>query len=459
MKAEQTAPFGVRDKLGYMAGDLGNNVAFQLQSSFLMLFYTDVLQIPAGMAGTMFLVARIFDAVTDVLVGHIIDKRPTTREGKYRPWLRKMSGFLALMTFLIFQSGMQDASMTVKVVYMWVTYLLWGSVFYTSVNIPYGSMAGVISPNPSDRSALSTFRTLGASTANLFIGVGVPLIIYHEVGGHQVVKTDATFTVVAGVAALISFTALMVCYRLTTERVKIPMSDGPQESFFKTVRKLLQNRALVGVIIASLGMLMATTTIGQTNNYVYARVYNSTIGVSASNLINQILTLTITAPLGLALARKFGKKEITSVGMLLAGVMFFVLWLIGPRSIYIHIAFVAVVYILYGFYYSQVWAMIPDVVDDIQLTTGNRDGGTVYALNSFARKIGQAISGALVGWSLSYIGYDAQQVELSSQVQDGIFTMSTLIPAGAFLLAAISLLFIYPLNRERVEENNQQLHL
>ena len=103
--------------------------------------------------------------------------------------------------------------------------------------------------------------------------------------------------------------------------------------------------------------------------------------------------------------------------------------------------------------------MIPDVVDDIQLTTGNRDGGTVYALNSFARKIGQAISGALVGWSLSYIGCDAQQVELSSQVQDGIFTMSTLIPAGAFLLAAISLLFIYPLNREHVEENNQQLHL
>lgn len=435
MRVEQTAPFGMRDKIGYMAGDLGNNVAFQLQSSFLMLFYTDVLQIPAAMAGTMFLVARIFDAVTDVLMGHLIDKQPTTEQGKYRPWLRKMSGFLALMT-----------------------YLLWGSIFYTSVNIPYGSMAGVISPNPSDRSALSTFRTIGASTANLFIGVGVPLIIFQEIDGHQVVKTDATFTIVAGAAALISFTALMVCYRLTTERVKIPMRDGPRESFFQIVGKLLKNRALVGVIIASLGMLMATTTIGQMNNYVYARVYNSTIGVSASNLINQILTLTITAPLGLALARRFGKKEITSVGMFLASVMFMLLWLIGPRSIYIHIAIVAAVYILYGFYYSQVWAMIPDVVDDIQITMGNRDGGTVYALNSFARKIGQAISGALVGWSLSYIGYDAQQLELSNQVQNGIFTMSTLIPAGAFLLAALSLFFIYPLNHQRVEENNQKLH-
>lgn len=213
MRVEQTAPFGMRDKIGYMAGDLGNNVAFQLQSSFLMLFYTDVLQIPAAMAGTMFLVACIFDAVTDVLMGHLIDKQPTTEQGKYRPWLRKMSGFLALMTFLIFQSGLQDASMTVKIGYMWVTYLLWGSIFYTSVNIPYGSMAGVISPNPSDRSALSTFRTIGASTANLFIGVGVPLIIFQEIDGHQVVKTDATFTIVAGAAALISFTALMVCYR------------------------------------------------------------------------------------------------------------------------------------------------------------------------------------------------------------------------------------------------------
>lgn len=458
MKVEQAAPFGMRDKIGYMAGDLGNNVAFQLQSSFLMLFYTDVLQIPAAMAGTMFLMARIFDAVTDVLMGHLIDKQPTTDQGKYRPWLRKMSGFLALMTFLIFQSGLQDASMTVKIGYMWVTYLLWGSIFYTSVNIPYGSMAGVISPNPSDRSALSTFRTIGASTANLFIGVGVPLIIYHEIDGHQVVKTDATFTIVAGAAALISFTALMVCYRLTTERVKIPVSDGPRESFFQIVGKLLKNRALVGVIVASLGMLMATTTIGQMNNYVYARVYNSTIGVSASNLINQILTLTITAPLGLALARRFGKKEITSVGMFLASVMFMLLWLIGPRSIYIHIVIVGLIYILYGFYYSQVWAMIPDVVDDIQITMGNRDGGTVYALNSFARKIGQAISGALVGWSLSYIGYDPQQLELSNEVQNGIFTMSTLIPAGAFLLAALSLLFIYPLNRQRVEENNQKLH-
>ena len=138
-------PFGWRDKIGYMLGNIANDFTFIFASLFLTVFYTDVLGINAGLVGTMFLVARIVDAFTDTAMGRIADKTKATKNGKFKPWLLRACGPVALASFLMYQSFMAGAPMAVKVVYMFVTYLLWGSVFYTAINIPYGSMASVIS--------------------------------------------------------------------------------------------------------------------------------------------------------------------------------------------------------------------------------------------------------------------------------------------------------------------------
>ena len=207
MQTEQTParPFGMRDKLGYMFGDFGNDFTFIFASSFLMVFYTKVLGISGGMVGTLFLVARFADAFTDVTMGRIVDSAKPAGAGKFRCWIRRMCGPVALSSFLMYQSALADAAMWVKIIYMYGTYLLWGSIFYTSINIPYGSMASAITADPGERTALSTFRSIGATLAGLFIGVGTPLFIYTtDANGNQIVRGGGAFTIVAGLFSLLA---------------------------------------------------------------------------------------------------------------------------------------------------------------------------------------------------------------------------------------------------------------
>ena len=200
MKAEKgIRPFGLRDKVGYLLGDVGNDFTFIFSSTYVMVFYSKVMGVSTSLIGTMFLLARFIDAITDIGMGRIVDSAKVAKDGRFRCWIRRMCGPVAIASFLMYQSGLQDSSMTVKVIYMFVTYLLWGSVFYTSINIPYGSMASVISGEAKDRSSLSVFRSLGSSLAGILISVVAPLVIYYtDANGNQVVNTS-NFTLIAGV--------------------------------------------------------------------------------------------------------------------------------------------------------------------------------------------------------------------------------------------------------------------
>ena len=174
----QVRPFGWRDKLGYMLGNIANDFTFIFASLFLTVFYTDVLGINAGLVGTMFLIARIVDAFTDTAMGRIADKTKATKNGKFKPWLLRACGPVALASFLMYQTFMIDASMTAKVIYMFVTYLFWGSICYTAINIPYGSMASVMSAEADHRASLSTFRGVGSLIPQVIVGVVMPMFLY-----------------------------------------------------------------------------------------------------------------------------------------------------------------------------------------------------------------------------------------------------------------------------------------
>ena len=127
-------PFGWRDKIGYMFGDFGNDFTFIFASLFLMVFYTKVLGIKAELVGVLFVVARLVDAFTDITMGRIVDKVKINKNERFKPWIRWASGPVALASFLMYQSGLAGANMGVKVVYMFATYILWGSICYTAVN-------------------------------------------------------------------------------------------------------------------------------------------------------------------------------------------------------------------------------------------------------------------------------------------------------------------------------------
>lgn len=117
--------FGMKDRLGYMFGDFGNDFTFILSSMFMMKFYTDVMGLSAGVVGMLMMAARFVDAFTDVTMGQIVDRSKPTKDGKFRPWIKRMCGPVAIASFLIYQSGLADMPYGVKVAYMVVTYLLW----------------------------------------------------------------------------------------------------------------------------------------------------------------------------------------------------------------------------------------------------------------------------------------------------------------------------------------------
>lgn len=210
--------FGMKDRLGYMFGDFGNDFTFILSSMFMMKFYTDVMGLSAGVVGMLMMAARFVDAFTDVTMGQIVDRSKPTKDGKFRPWIKRMCGPVAIASFLIYQSGLADMPYGVKVAYMVVTYLLWGSIFYTSINIPYGSMASAISPDPTDRASLSTWRSVGASLAGLVIGTGTPLVAYVTVDGNPVLS-GSRMTIIAGVFSVLAVICYLLCYNLVREHV------------------------------------------------------------------------------------------------------------------------------------------------------------------------------------------------------------------------------------------------
>ncbi|MBU3874542.1 glycoside-pentoside-hexuronide (GPH):cation symporter [Faecalicatena sp. AGMB00832] len=452
-KESNVRPFGIRDKIGYMFGDFGNDFTFIFASSFLMVFYTKVWGVSAGLVGVLFLVARCIDAFTDVTMGRIVDRVKPAKDGRFRPWIRRMCGPVAIASFLMYQSALAGASMTVKVVYMFVTYILWGSIFYTSINIPYGSMASVISSDADDRASLSTFRSVGATLAGLVIGVGAPLLVYTtDAAGNQIVE-GTRFTIIAGVFAVLAVGCYLLCYFLTTERVKTePDQSAPQVSFGQTIKTLVTNRALLGIIAAAILLLLASLLTQSVNQYVFVDYFKNKNALSIMGVVG-IVPMLFLAPFAVPITRKFGKKEVGAIGCILGGLACLILFFLHTSSVAVYIGINVVGYFGFGIFNLIIWAFITDVIDDQEVKTYQREDGTIYAVYSFARKIGQALAGGLGGFALGMVGYDSSVQVQTQAVADGIYNIATLIPGILYIGVGLCLIFIYPLNKKRVEAN------
>ena len=452
--AEKTvSPFGIRDKMGYLFGDFGNDFTFLLSSSFLLKFYTDIMGINAAVVGIIMMVARFVDAFTDVAMGRICDRSKVTKNGKFRPWILRMCGPVAIASFLIYQSALAKMPMGFKIVYLFVTYILWGSVFYTSINIPYGSMASAISPEPDDRQSLSSFRTMGGTLAGMIVMAGVPLAAYETLQNGDVVLSGPKFTAIAGIFSILAIVSYLLCYSLTTERV-VPVVDKEKfesNSVGKMLKNALTNRSLISIIAASIVMLLAQLTQQAMTGYVFPNYYRNVTAQSMSTLA-MLGGIIVAAILAKPLSRKFGKAEISIVSNLFAAAVGVILFFLRPRNVWVFVALQCLCWLGLGVFSMICWALITDVIDDAEIRNGIREDGSVYALYSFARKVGQAFSAGLSGVLLSAVGYSAATA-FDKEVTEGIFNISTLVPALGFLLLALILWFWYPLHKKKVDEN------
>ena len=447
-----TKPFGMRDKIGYLFGDFGNDFTFVLSSSFLMKFYTDVMGVDGFVVGIVMMVARFVDAFTDVTMGKICDRSRILPAGKFKPWLLRMSGPVAIASFLIYQSGLKDMPMTFKIVWLFVTYILWGSIFYTSINIPYGSMASANSAEPGDRQSLSTYRTMGGTLAGLLIGAGVPMLAYDEVNGNMVLN-GLRFTMIAGVFSVLAVVCYLICYALVTERIRTESYEtkGAKNGVFHMLLNAIKNKALISIIVASIVMLLAQLTMQSMANYVYPNFYRSTAAQSASSIV-MLVSMLIAAVLARPVAERIGKAELSSIANLLAAVICVLLFLMRPQNVWVYVLFMALCWLGLGMFSMVSWALITDVIDYSEIRNGVREDGSVYALYSFARKMGQAAAAGVSGFLLTLIGY-TQETAFDTQVINGIYNISTLVPAIGFGLLAAILWFWYPLHKKQVDEN------
>ena len=446
--------FGMKDRIGYMFGDFGNDFTFILSSTFMLKFYTDVMGMSAAVVGLVMMLARFVDAFTDVTMGQIVDRSKPTKDGKFRPWIKRMCGPVAIASFLIYQSGFANMPYAFKLVWLIVTYLLWGSIFYTSINIPYGSMVSAVSSDPTDRASLSTWRTIGATLAGLVIGAGTPLVAYVTVDGNPVLS-GSRMTIIAGVFSVCAIICYLLCFKLVRERVPVPANDQKLD-LIALGKSLITNRALLGIIVAAILLLLAMLGMQGMTGYVFPNFYKNTSAQSAVSLLASLAALAICAPLASKFAAKFGKKEMSIVSCLFGAISFLICLIVHPENVWVYVLFYVIAFIGIGFFNTVIWAMITDVIDDAEVINGIREDGTIYAVYSFARKLGQAFSSGMVGGLLSMVGY-TPKTAFDPAVTEGIFKISCIVPIIGLAAVALALLFIYPLNKKRVEANVAEL--
>ncbi|MDU2265713.1 MFS transporter [Clostridium celatum] len=448
-KEEQVKSFNMGDKVGYAFGDFGCAAFFAFVSSYLMVFYTDVLGVSAAAVGTLFVVARFWDAINDPIMGVLLDKAQATKHGRFRPYVIRFGLPMVIVGILAFTAipGLPD---NLKLPYAYVTYILYG-MLYTAVNIPYGSLASVMTNDSNERTALSTFRNLGSMLANILVMVLVPKIIFNAQGE----VTAEGFIICAVILAIISTVSFFFNFRLTRERI-VHKTTNSKKGIIETVGLLFRNRAFLGVAIASFLMLGGTFTLSSLNVYIFKDYFKATNFTALGGMIGMVASVVVI-PFAGAIVRKLGKKESAVLGSTFAASMYIVMLFIPNLTVSIFLVLSFLAGLGSGLVNTIIWALVSDAIDYQEYTTGERNEGTVYSSYSLARKLGQVISGGMGGFALSLLGYQSGATVQAESIGIGIKNIGIGMAAGGFILTTIVLIFVYNLSKKKVAEMNKAL--
>lgn len=447
MKNEkELRPFGMRDKIGYAFGDMGCNFSFQLVSSYMYLFYTQCIGLSAKHWAWIIIVSKVWDAVNDVLIGSLVDRTRIGKKSKFMPWITIGSVGLVAFSIMIF-TPVNNFSQTGKILWCLGSYCLW-SVAYTMVNVPYGSLHSVITEDPKQRTTLSTFRSIGAALPAVLVMI-LPKIVYKD----NVLSANSLFivAVVFSIAAFFTFFALQ---KMVTERV---MREDKVEkvSYISTVKSYFTNRAMLGITIATIAVVIFYNSSMSVNNLVFQFYFNDAEKASLA-MIASYLPLVAFMPFASNIVAKIGKKKLLTISGLvsvIAGIIMLILP-ITPDLKGIIIYVTGLMFVNTGCCVFQiiVWAMVADCIEDSYRKKGVREEGSLYALYSFFRKLAQGIGSALVALSLSSVGYiessTVQAAETAANIKNLYIIL--LIIGLAIMTAAIK--FVYNIGFKEEQE-------
>ena len=435
----------VGEKLGYSLGDVAANFIFQTLLVFQLAFYTDTFGITAAAAGTLFLVVRISDAFTDPMMGVIAD-RTETRWGKFRPWILVSAVPFAVLAVLTFTTP--DFTPGGKLAYAYVTYTML-MVFYTVNNLPYSALSGVLTGDPDERTSISSYRMIAAMAAALVVqSLALPMVSFFG-GGDDALGYRITMTVFAGLA-LVFF---VVTFLSTTERVKPVASE--RQSVGQDLKDLVQSGPWRAMFLIALFVFVTLSMRGSVMFY-YFRYYvveGSLLGYelgyeglfswfNAYSIAWLVVGIVVANPL----AARFGKRAVFGLALAATALFTAAFAVIPPDALGVLFGVEAVRNVAYGLTAPLLWAMMGDVADHGEWTTGRRATGMVFAGVVFALKAGLGFGGAIAGWVLGAYGYVANEAQ-SDRALDGILLLVSWLPALTFGLGAACVL-LYSIRRQ-----------
>ncbi len=431
----------ITERISYGCGDLGCNIIYTAMSAFLLYYYTDYAEVSAFAVGTIMMISRFFDGISDIIMGVIVD-RTKSRFGKARPWLLRMCIPFAISGVLLF-SVPTNWAMTPKLVYVFITYNLVSTVIYTAINVPYSALNALMTQDPYERSVLSIFRNLLATVGTLTINTfTLPLVEYFGNNAAAWTKTFSVFGVLAVVAFLINFFG-------TKERVKsvaeVEQGNAVPVPFMTGVKALFKNKywmMMTGML--ALFFLMYSVNGGATVYYAKDILGNKDLVATINGIFNvvQILGMFFIA----MLVKRLGKRNVFAIGLVLDIIGMLVLNFSGGLM-----ELIIVSSVIRGLGNAcggaTMWAMVSDTIDYGEWKTGYRTEGLVNSACSFGYKIGNGVGSALLGWILEFGGYVGTAAIQTESAIISIKVCFVWIPIIIYVIGLIIMKF-YNLDKE-----------
>ena len=451
MNKKQIRPFGVKDEIGYVFGDMAGSFANLFVDAYFLIFCTNVLGISAGWMGTLFLVARLWDAINDPIMGSFPDRWMIGKSGdKFKPWIKIFMLPLALSGVLcFFNVPLEGIALHAYVAFAYVLY----GMSYTGTSMPFGAMASVVSDDPIQRSKLSRARSIGGTIVGI-VGLSIVPVVCFDKQSNILPERFTLIAVIFGVLSIISYFVLL---NFTQERIRQNSEKAEKFNYGKVLKATVHNRPLIGVMVATLGSMLFITGSNQVRSYIFKEYYARTDVMSIISLAT-IPILVICFPLVPKLVAKFGKKA-TLMAAIVSSTIFSVIPVVMEiKNVYIYSALVVLGTIGQTVFTMLIWALVTDCLDYSEWKFNERSDGSMYSLYTFSRKIGSTIASTGVSFGLAAIGFvSGSNVVQTAEAVNGIYFLVNIIPVVTCALELIGVGLIFNLNKETTEQMYAEL--
>lgn len=432
----------VREKIGYGFGDLASNLSFGFVSLFLLFFYTNIYGISAVQASLVFVIARIIDAIFNIVVGYLIDKTQT-RYGKLRPWLLFGAVPLGILSILCFTPIVSEY----RFWYALISYTLY-CLAYTAVNTPYSAMTNMMTQHEGSRASLSVYRFVLAIVGYLLVSTGADWLI------SQFTDQRMGYVFAVSCFSLLATFFFLACFGMTRERV-VSLPDQKPPTLKEMIAAVSGNLPLINLSLFTVFFYIAYTLWMAIAIY-FIKYSLGDIAFTAKFFAIQSAAYVAGTVISEKLISMMGKKKMVQLGLLtgITGVMF--QYFLAGDNLCLIMTGVCLFSVTLGMGFVAMWSMIADTVEFAEWKHGVRTEGAIYGFFNFITKIAMAIGGGLAGLMLDYFDYASDAI--SAGALNGINLMMTLVPGLMFALGMV-FIFFYTLDENTYRQIIKDIEL